>query len=105
VPAPAPTPRPGLVATPVRANGALDAGVLVERLAALGDREPWPGDLAQALLRLPAVVDEETAVRAEALRTPAGDHVAAWLRRGGLPRPEYRVVPVTREWNRGRRLW
>jgi hypothetical protein len=83
-----------LLATPTHANGAIDTGVLLDRLAA--GREPWPADLLQALLRLPAVVDEEAASRAAALRTPAGDRLAAWLRRGGLPRPDHHAVTVGR---------
>jgi hypothetical protein len=86
----------GLLASPVWANGAVDASTLLGRLAAAGDREPWPADLVQALLRLPAVVDEEAAARATKLRTPAGDRLAVWLRAGGLPRPEYRMVTVSR---------
>ncbi|MEU4780368.1 DUF6493 family protein [Micromonospora sp. NPDC023633] len=89
-------PYPGLVAAPTLSNGAVDPVALHERLARLGDREPWSTDLTQALLRLPAVVDEPLATRAEALRTPAGDRLAAWLRGGGLPRPTHRVVTVRR---------
>jgi hypothetical protein len=85
-----------LLAAPTRANGAIDTQVLLDRLAALGDREPWPADLLQALLRLPAMVDEEAAGRAAALRTPAGDRLAAWLRRGGLPRPDHHPVTIGR---------
>jgi len=93
----------GLVAAPTHANGALDPGVLLDRLAALGDdREPWPWDLAQALLRLPARVDEGLAARAAALGTQAGDRVAGWLRAGGLPEPSCQVVTVARE---GRDAW
>ncbi|MEU9506095.1 hypothetical protein AB0D32_07410 [Micromonospora sp. NPDC048170] len=89
-------PHAGLLAAPTLANGALDPATLHERLARLGDRDPWSTDLTQALLRLPAVVDEPLAARAAALRTPAGDRLAAWLRGGGLPPPTHRVVTVRR---------
>ncbi|MCX4472557.1 DUF6493 family protein [Micromonospora sp. NBC_01655] len=87
---------PGLLARPTSANGALDPLALLERLAALGDREPWHWDLTQALLRLPTAVDDGLAGRAEALRTPAGDRLAAWLRGGGLPDPVIRVTTLAR---------
>ncbi|GIJ58219.1 DUF7824 domain-containing protein [Virgisporangium aurantiacum] len=89
---------PPLLATPTHANGSVDPAALLDRLAASAGtgREPWPTDLAQALLRLPAGVDEATARAAERLRTPAGDRTAAWLRAGGLPTPESRTVEVTR---------
>lgn len=86
----------GLLAAPTHANGSIDPAALLDRLAALGDRDPWPSDLAQALLRLPAGVDEATATRADRLGTPAGDRLAAWLRAGGLPTPETRTVRVER---------
>jgi hypothetical protein len=86
----------GLLAAPTWANGAIDTAVLLDRLAMLGDREPWPADLFQALLRLPAGVDEEGAARAAKLRTRAGERLAAWLRGGGLPRPEHRPVTIGR---------
>jgi hypothetical protein len=77
--------------------------VLLDRLAALGDdRETWQWDLAQALLRLPARVDEGLAARAAALGTQAGDRVAGWLRAGGLPEQSCQVVTVARE---GRDAW
>ncbi|MER7416079.1 DUF6493 family protein [Micromonospora peucetia] len=90
-------PHPGLLAAPTLASGAIDPVVLYERLVRLGARDPWPTDLTQALLRLPAVVDEPLAARAAALRTPAGDRLAAWLRDGGLPDPTHRVVTVRRQ--------
>ncbi|MFF1904497.1 DUF6493 family protein [Kitasatospora sp. NPDC058218] len=55
-------PVPLLLATPTTGDGAIDPAVLVERLTAYrtAGAHPWPGDLAQALLRvaphaLPAV--------------------------------------------------
>ncbi|MBO4207705.1 DUF6493 family protein [Micromonospora echinofusca] len=92
--------RPGLLAAPTSATGALDPLVLLERLAALGDHAPWHWDLTQALLRLPPGVDETLAGRAEALGTPGGDRLAAWLRTGGLPQP---VMRVTTQHRRARR--
>ncbi|GGM67799.1 hypothetical protein ACFFX1_46760 [Dactylosporangium sucinum] len=92
-----PTARPGgLLAAPTSANGALDPAVLLDRLTALGDDQPWDWDLTQALLRLPPVVDEPLAARAAALRTPGGDRLAAWLRAGGLPAPVLTVADTTR---------
>ncbi|MDG4819231.1 DUF6493 family protein [Micromonospora sp. WMMD956] len=87
---------PGLLAAPTSANGALDPLALLERLTALGERQPWRWDLTQALLRLPTGVDDTLAGKAEALRTPAGDRMAAWLRAGGLPDPVARLVPQAR---------
>ncbi|MFI5912178.1 DUF6493 family protein [Dactylosporangium sp. NPDC051541] len=86
----------GLVSAPTAANGALDTAVLLDRLAALGGREPWPWDLSQALLRLPPTTDSAAAARAAALGTAAGSRVAAWLRDGGLPAPQWQVEVVPR---------
>ncbi|WP_432993378.1 DUF6493 family protein [Dactylosporangium sp. CA-233914] len=88
--------RAGLVSAPTWASGALDTAVLLDRLAGLGDLEPWAWDLTQALLRLPPGPDEPAAARAEALGTPAGALVAAWLRGGGLPAPAWQVETVAR---------
>ncbi|GIJ20639.1 DUF6493 family protein [Micromonospora lutea] len=93
--------RPGLLATPTSTNGLLDPMTLVERLTALGDREPGHWDLTQALLRLPADVDESIADKAAALGTAAGLRLATWLRDGGLPRPVVRSRTV----NQSRRHW
>ncbi|MFI6763251.1 DUF6493 family protein [Micromonospora sp. NPDC050417] len=82
-------PVPMLVATPSRANGQLDATVLVDRLAQ-AEREgwqPWPFDLEQALLRVPTEVDGDALSRAAALCSPAGLRLAAWLADGGAPHP------------------
>jgi hypothetical protein len=74
-------PRPMLVATPTGSTGLLDPEVLLERLttAAQGGWEPWPHDLTQALLRLPATGDDAVVSRASALGTAAGARLADWL--------------------------
>ncbi|MEH1015931.1 DUF6493 family protein [Micromonospora sp. CPCC 206060] len=87
---------PGLLAAPTSANGALDPLVLLERLTERADRTPWHWDLTQALLRLPPGTDDALAGKAEALRTPGGDRLAAWLRSGGLPQPVMRVTALQR---------
>ncbi|MEO3779242.1 hypothetical protein ABGB16_20825 [Micromonospora sp. B11E3] len=97
--------RPGLLAAPTSADGGLDPLALVERLAALGDTAPWHWDLSQALLRLPADADEAVAGKAEALGTPAGDRLAAWLRAGGFPQPVARVTTVERRARRSGYDW
>ncbi|GGM10760.1 DUF6493 family protein [Micromonospora yangpuensis] len=87
---------PGLLATPTSANGSLDPLALLERLTALGAREPGHWDLTQALLRLPTEVEEAVAAKAAALGTPAGDRLADWLRGGGLPQPTMREATAVR---------
>ncbi|WP_446215592.1 hypothetical protein [Micromonospora sp. IBHARD004] len=87
---------PGLLAVPTSATGALDPTALYDRLAALGGRPVWRWDLTQALLRLPAGVDEALAARAASLGTPAGAELAGWLRGDVLPAPVHRVVTVGR---------
>ncbi|TDC38814.1 hypothetical protein E1211_06045 [Micromonospora sp. 15K316] len=87
---------PGLLAAPTSSTGAIDPTALYERLAFLGDRPVWRWDLTQALLRLPAGVDETLAVRAAALGTPAGDELASWLRGDALPAPVQQVVTIGR---------
>ncbi|WP_433087564.1 DUF6493 family protein [Dactylosporangium sp. CA-052675] len=94
-------PGDGLLSAPGWAGGALDTAVLLDRLAARAGheppdrespgRDPWPWDLAQAMLRLPPGPDPAAAARAEALGTPSGARLAAWLRGGGLPAPQWRV--------------
>ncbi|PZG01079.1 hypothetical protein C1I93_00820 [Micromonospora endophytica] len=96
---------PGLLATPTSANGLLDPLALVERLALLGDRAAGHWDLTQALLRLPATVEEAVAEKAAALGTPAGQRLAAWLRGGGLPQPVMWVETVHRRPSQGRHDW
>ncbi|WP_416903535.1 hypothetical protein [Micromonospora echinospora] len=41
-------------------------------------------------------MDEPLAARAAALRTPAGDELAGWLRGDALPAPVHRIVTVGR---------
>ncbi|MER7276147.1 DUF6493 family protein [Dactylosporangium sp. NPDC000244] len=94
-------PGDGLLSAPGWTSGALDTDVLLDRLAARAaheppdrespGRDPWPWDLAQAMLRLPPGPDPAAAGRAEALGTPAGARLATWLRGGGLPAPQWRV--------------
>ncbi|MEV4625164.1 DUF6493 family protein [Micromonospora sp. NPDC049523] len=82
-------PIPMLVATPTRANGQLDATVLVERLAEAerAGWQPWRFDLEQALLRLPSEIDGDALSRAAVLRSPAGVRLSRWLTDGGAPHP------------------
>ncbi|MBQ1049066.1 hypothetical protein KBX50_11415 [Micromonospora sp. C51] len=95
----------GLLALPTSTNGLLDPMALLERLTALGHREPGHWDLTQALLRLPTDVDETLAAKAAALGTAAGQRLAGWLRDGGLPQPVIRSRTVTRDSRRGNRHW
>ncbi|WP_254898053.1 DUF6493 family protein [Kitasatospora sp. NA04385] len=84
-------PVPFLLSTPTWRHGSLDARELVARLARyeeLGVR-PGPVDFALALLRTVGDGSEG----AEALTSPAGRQLAAWLRGGGLPRRTSTVVP------------
>ncbi|MFJ4966385.1 DUF6493 family protein [Streptomyces sp. NPDC088729] len=73
---------PFLLATPTRENGSLDPADLIGRLRAYRSMgvEAGPADFGQALLRLCRSGGEEAAVAADALGTPEGDRVAAWLR-------------------------
>ncbi|MEU1282980.1 DUF6493 family protein [Kitasatospora sp. NPDC005856] len=87
-------PLPYLLATPTDATGALEAAVLVERIAGYeaADVKPGKADLSQALLRVGAA-DEVVLAAAEELGSPAGRRVAHWLRTGGLPgQPSERVL-------------
>jgi hypothetical protein len=80
-------PQPFLLAVPTLATGALDAGVLVQRLSeleALG-ADPAPVDLAQALLRVTPAPGAPTLRAAGELTSAAGQRLAKWLRDGGLP--------------------
>ncbi|MFD3552001.1 hypothetical protein ACFWWA_07850 [Streptomyces goshikiensis] len=85
-------PVPFLLSVPSGPTGAVEPYALVERLAEyarLGVR-PGPADLGVALLRCgggDGRVDAEVVRAAEALETPEGSRVAAWLRQGGLPQP------------------
>jgi len=84
--------QPLLLAVPTLATGALDAGVLVERLAELEELgvTPAPVDLAQALLRVTPTDDTGTLRAASALHSEAGQRLARWLRAGGLPHQDSR---------------
>ncbi|MEV7024658.1 DUF6493 family protein [Kitasatospora sp. NPDC093558] len=85
---------PCLLATPTDATGALDAAVLVERLAGYAAAGVTPGqaDLCAALLRV-GPADADVLRAAEAVSIPTGRWVAQWLRGGGLPaQPSERVV-------------
>ena len=79
--------QPFLLAVPTLATGALDADVLIERLARLEELgiEPAPVDLAQALFRVTPTTDARTLSAAEELHSEAGHRLARWLRDGGLP--------------------
>lgn len=86
---------PGLLSAPTSSTGAIEPEALLDRIARLGSGTPWRWDLTQALYRLPAGVDEPLAAKAAGIGTPTGDRLAAWLRDGGLPQPEYRVATAT----------
>ncbi|WP_030186147.1 DUF6493 family protein, partial [Streptomyces sp. NRRL S-813] len=79
--------QPFLLAVPTLATGALDAAVLVERIAELESLgvTPAQADFAQALLRVTPTADEQVQRAAGALRSDAGRRLARWLREGGLP--------------------
>ncbi|TKK81051.1 hypothetical protein FDA94_34240 [Herbidospora galbida] len=79
--------RPCLLATPTLPGHLVDPETLLARLEALGDREPLPADLTQALLRLPREVDDSVADRAEKIGGHGGRMLAEWIREGGLPDP------------------
>ncbi|MEW2416619.1 hypothetical protein AB0953_23235 [Streptomyces sp. NPDC046866] len=82
---------PMLLATPSRADGAVDPQELVMRLTEYEQAgvRPGPADLGQALLRCGGGPADADVVRAAAeLTLPEGPRVAAWLARGGLPQPE-----------------
>ncbi|MEU7587305.1 DUF6493 family protein [Micromonospora sp. NPDC049230] len=100
-----PPQHPGLLAAPTMANGAVDPETLYDRLTRLGEHGAWEMDLTQALLRLPARVDEPLAAKAAALGTPAGDRLAGWLRAGGLPTPDQQVVTLRRRERRQGHDW
>jgi hypothetical protein len=89
------------VATPTRADGALDPEALYERLARAAHERWQPGayDLTQALLRLPDDAPAHLARRAVALGTSAGMRLAERLESGGPSRPAFhRVVIPRRTW-------
>ncbi|MBW5486225.1 DUF7824 domain-containing protein [Streptomyces bambusae] len=85
---------PMLLAMPSRPSGAVEPRDLVMRLTEYeqAGARPGPADLGQALLRCgggPA--DEEVVGAAAELTLPEAPRVVAWLRRGGLPQPEWTV--------------
>lgn len=94
-------PVPFLLATPTVHTGHIDPHVLVDRVAAAeeGGWQPWPTDLAQALLRLPRAIDPGARDRARDLRSSAGQRLASVLATG-IPDPVTRRVVVRRhrEW-------
>ncbi|GAB3456848.1 DUF6493 family protein [Streptomonospora sediminis] len=79
--------QPFLLAVPTLDTGALDAAVLVERIAEYErlDITPAPVDLAQALLRVDPAPGELVQRAAEKLESDAGRQLARWLGDGGLP--------------------
>ncbi|GAB3456834.1 DUF6493 family protein [Streptomonospora sediminis] len=79
--------QPSLLALPTVSTGAIDAAVLVERIAGFeaSGADPAPVDLAQALLRVGPAPDGPVLRAAEKLRSGAGRRLARWLRNGGLP--------------------
>ncbi|GAA4863668.1 DUF6493 family protein [Saccharopolyspora cebuensis] len=79
--------QPFLLAVPTLSTGALDAGVLVERVAECERLDVIPAevDFGQALLRVTPTADEQVLRAAEELRSDAGRRLARWLRDGGLP--------------------
>ncbi|MEO6086794.1 MAG: DUF6493 family protein, partial [Umezawaea sp.] len=83
-------PPPFLLAVPTLATGALDAAVLVERLATYEELgiSPGPVDLAQALLRVTPTTDSALLAAAGKLGSAAGKRVARWLTTGGMPHHE-----------------
>ncbi|MET7334421.1 DUF6493 family protein [Nonomuraea sp. NPDC005650] len=84
---------PVLLATPTAGSGHVDPEVLLdrfERLEAAGARA-LPGDLIQALLRLPRDVPDACVRRAERLTSEAGRACAAWMRSGGPADPQVKV--------------
>ncbi len=96
-------PPPFLLATPTLATGALDAAVLVERVAAyerLG-LTPGPHDLAQALLRVSPGADDAVLAGAGGLGSEAGKQVAAWLSAGGVAHRS----SAPEDWERPGRRW
>ncbi|WP_066370716.1 hypothetical protein [Herbidospora mongoliensis] len=82
---------PVLLATPTRADGHLDPGPLLDRLAVYAEssHEPLPLDLAQALLRLPPDLGPDLAERA---RNSGSAAVARWFERGAPPPPEVELT-------------
>ncbi|WP_406207071.1 DUF6493 family protein [Kitasatospora sp. NBC_01560] len=100
-------PPPFLLATPTDATGALEAAVLVERLAGYEAAGVGPGaaDLHAALLRVTPTTDTAVLAAAACLVSPEGRWLAHWLAEGGLPhQPSERVVFAPGRSPRGGRL-
>jgi hypothetical protein len=98
-------PVPHLLSTPTTTTGHLDPQVLISRLAAAeaDGWQPWPADLAQALLRLPrpTPADAATPDAARALTSEAGRTLAGWLATGGPADPVAELV----RWRSQPRAW
>ncbi|MGW0203625.1 DUF7825 domain-containing protein, partial [Nonomuraea sp. NPDC003201] len=84
---------PVLLATPTAGSGHVDPGVLLDRLELLeaAGVRALPGDLVQALLRLPRDLPDGCVRRARRLTSEAGRACAAWMRDGGAPDPRVTV--------------
>ncbi|MFI6740826.1 DUF6493 family protein [Nonomuraea sp. NPDC050451] len=84
---------PVLLATPTAGSGHVDPGVLLDRLELLeaAGARALPGDLVQALLRLPRDIPDACVRRAESLTSEAGRACAAWMRDGGAADPRVKV--------------
>ncbi|MFF4623255.1 DUF7825 domain-containing protein [Nonomuraea jabiensis] len=84
---------PVLLATPTAGSGHVDPGVLLDRLELLeaAGVRALPGDLVQALLRLPRDLPDMCVRRARRLTSEAGRACAAWMRDGGAPDPRVTV--------------
>ncbi|MEW1848186.1 DUF6493 family protein, partial [Nonomuraea angiospora] len=84
---------PVLLATPTAGSGHVDPEVLLDRLELLeaAGVPALPGDLVQALLRLPRDVPDACVRRAQRLTSEAGRACAAWMRGGGAPDPRVTV--------------
>lgn len=97
------TPVPVLLATPTEVNGHLDPAELADRLARYeqAGHEPWPVDLAQALLRLPRAADPAAVTAAGRLRSPAGITLAQRLREGHPDPVATRLVQGPSLWGTG----
>lgn len=96
-------PAPVLLATPTEANGHLDPAVLADRLARheQSGHQPWPADLAQALLRLPRDFGPASLTAAGRLRSPAGIAFAQRLRHGHPDPVARRQVQAAALWGTG----
>ncbi|BCJ75884.1 hypothetical protein CS0771_54280 [Catellatospora sp. IY07-71] len=98
-------PVPFLIATPTQINGHLDPAVLLDRLerAERDGWQPWPGDLAQALLRIPRTeIEPAIARRADRLTGPAGLAFARRLRDG---HPDPVITRVEQHGHKGKYPW